>query len=245
MNHGANLMILQMIHQFLPVRRYMNDKLVPGRIRPFPHPGQDQVRIFEFVQIPRCQPAAFCVQVIQILELDAKQPRLNLIQPTIGAHHLVMIVDTAAIIPEHFEIFCQLFIIGRNTAAIPECTAALGGIKAETADVSYGADFPSLPVIPMALRTVFNDSQMVVMRNGHDLIHITGLSKEMHRQNRLGRRRNCCLYLVCIDVVIRIRLYKNRLRSVHGNAHHTGNIGIGADNHLVPFSDSQQAKGNP
>ena len=97
----------------------------------------------------------------------------------------------------------------------------------------------------VALGAVLHEPKAVFLHDPADLIHVAGLAEEMYRQNGLRLGRDGGLDAAGVDVVVFVRLHEHGRGAVDGNAHHAGDIGVRADDDLVPRTDAQQAKGHP
>ena len=62
----------------------------------------------------------------------------------------------------------------------------------------------------------------------------------MHRQNGLCAGRDGGLDFVRVDVVMPVRLHEHGRRAVDGNAHHAGDVCVGAHDHLIARADIQK-----
>ena len=97
----------------------------------------------------------------------------------------------------------------------------------------------------MALRAVLHEPEAVFLHDPADLIHVAGLAEEMHGQNGPGSGRDGSLDAAGVDVVVFVRLDKHGRSAVDGDTHHAGDVGVCADDDLVPRPDAQKAKGHP
>ena len=242
---GADALPPQPVRHGVPAAGQVDHILVPAAVRPGADPGFVQAGVGELGVIPGGQAAALGVELLQVGQLDPQQPGLQFIQPAVGAHHLVLVAHPAAVVAEHPAPVGQVGVVGGDAAGVPEGPAALGGVKAETAHVPQAAHHPVMPVVAVALGAVLHHFQVVAAGNVHDLVHVAALAVEMHRQDGFGAGGDGSLDLAGVDVVILVRLHKDRRGPVDGDAHDAGNVGVGADDDLVPRPNVQQAESDP
>lgn len=96
----------------------------------------------------------------------------------------------------------------------------------------------------MGLGAIFDDEQIMLFPERRKRIHIRRLAVQMHHKDRLGLRRYFRFELLHIEIVIRIRLDKNRGRAINRNPHHTSNVGIAQYRDPVAGANAQQAQRN-
>ena len=73
-----------------------------------------------------------------MLQLDAKDRRLDGVQPAVDPKLQVMVLWVRSVDAEHANMLCQSVIIGSHHAPVPVAAEILCGEEAETPDVPHG-----------------------------------------------------------------------------------------------------------
>ena len=78
-----------------------------------------------------------------------------------------------------------------------------------------------------------------------NFVHICHMAIEMNHHDGFGSVRNLFFYFIRINLVIGVRLYKDRGSAVDGDSHDAGDISIALNEDFVAGADTQQPHGNP
>src|SRR4051812_11236757 len=107
----------------------------------------------------------------------------------------MFVASQSAVIGDLARLHCQRFVIRAEAPGITISAEVFAWVKAETSDVAECADLPPLVSRAMRLGAIFDHPQFVFARDGHDLVHLSGQSIEMHRDDGLGAARDLRLNL--------------------------------------------------
>ena len=111
--------------------------------------------------------------------------------------------------------------------------AILGGVMlasniAETSMLIYGGTIGWMGAMSIECLAVMALYCYLIYR-----FDITCITEHMHRHDTYRMARNFLFNFIRINAVERIRFHKHRGCAVHGDTHHTGNIGIALDDHFI------------
>ncbi len=113
---------------------------------------------------------------------------LHLVQARVHAELRVVVSRCLSAVPQALCACKELWIAGRESAAIPQGAKVLGGIEAVRRGGAEAADRPPPAGGQVRLAAVFDNRQVVTLRHCHDGGHVSRLSVEVHRQDRGGAR---------------------------------------------------------
>src|SRR5216683_3769189 len=120
-------------------------------------------------------------------QLGVQKTGLNRIQSAVIAFNVVIILSCLTVISQHLDPFYETRIVGRNCSGISASSEILPGIKAERRRTSHGACFHPAIVLArkilgsMRLTSIFNHDQAVLRSKVENLVHVSALAIEMHR----------------------------------------------------------------
>ena len=92
------------------------------------------------------------------------------------------------VIAEDFELFDPLGIVAADRSAVAEATEILAREEAESSVGTDGADPAALVFRADGLTGVFDHDEPMLLRQGHDRVHVGRLTEEVDRYDRLGVR---------------------------------------------------------
>ena len=156
-----------------------------------------------------------------------------------------MVADTAAVVAEGAEFLRQRLVVRQDAAAVAESAQPLGGVKAEAAHVAEGAQRFPVKMSAVGLRAVFDHPQVMLPGDFHYPAHIAAHAVEMHGHEGLRAGRDGRFDFFRIQIVIFVRLHKDRRCARLRNAHHTGDVGVGTDDDFVSRADVQKMHAHP
>ena len=174
-----------------------------------------------------------------MLQLDAQDDGLQLIQPAVVANDIVMIAFTAAVIAQHAQLIGALFAIGCDQSAITKTAQVLAGEKAEGTEVTEAAGLFVIDVCAERLCAVFNNFQTFIITQSLQSIHIDRLAEQMHGNDRPGFAGNGLLNLVEVDVKgVRIDINEHRDGADIADGFCRGDKGKRRGDDFVTFTDA-------
>ena len=244
MDHRADFPLGQKRSQFVPVLG-VDDKLVPRAVAVRADAGQADAGVRNAVQIPGGDLVPLCVHLVQMGQLHPKQPRLQLVQTAVGPHHVEVVADTAAVVAEGTEFLRQPVVIRQDAATVAESAQPLGGVKAEAAHIAEGAQRFPVKMSAVGLRAVFDHPQVMLPGDFHYPAHIAAHAVKVYGHNRLCAGRDGRFDFFRVQIVIFVRFHENRRCASLRNAHHTGDVGVGADDDFVSRADVQKMHAHP
>src|ERR1700678_733641 len=110
----------------------------------------------------------------------------------------------------------------------------------EGRNMSQRAHGAALVRRPLSLRAIFDDSQIVLRRQLHDLIHIAGPSREVDRDDRARSRSNRAPYGFHSDVLtVGVHIDANRTSPPHHNATRGCNERARSRNHFIAATNAK------
>ena len=134
--------------------------------------------------INRCDRPTPFVELVQMRQLHAQDRRLQLVQAAVGAARLMSIAADLPVVAQLAQFFRQRVIIGDHRAAIAIRAHIFGRIKAERAQLADRPDL-ALPIQrAVSLGAIFNQQQIVSLRQSQQRIHIRSPAIQMHSDNR-------------------------------------------------------------
>src|SRR5438067_7191901 len=109
--------------------------------------------------------------------------------------------------------------------------------------MAQGASTLAFVLRPLSLSIVLNHLESAAARNGHDWIHISGLTIKMNRDNSLGALCDSFLNAHRINIAgFRIRLDWYWNCACVGNRKPRRDVGIRRDNNFVSWPDVQRSQ---
>src|SRR5262249_12746533 len=112
-------------------------------------------------------------------------------------------------------------------------------IKTEAGKMTDAAAALSIVFRAMCLRGIFDQPQIMPLRNLEERFHIRGLAVEMNRNDRSRAGRACCFHLIRVDVVCsRINIYEDGPRAHKRDRFGSGDECMSCCDHLVARSDA-------
>ena len=145
----------------------------------------------------------------------------------------VIFTAVCSLFPDNLRFLHVLLVPDQQCAALSH-TVIFRLMKAETAEISDGAQGSALVGGHNPLCCILYHCQMILFRNGHDCVHLTGHAGIMNRRNCPCALCHCIFYQFFINVhSIRPDIHEHR----HGSSEHES-IGsrhesIRRHNHLV------------
>ena len=142
------------------------------------------------------KPAQFGRQVLSVavaglglgfepFELRVEDCALKFAQPVIGRHDMVFVPKTTAYAPAVMDRPTGLRqrVIRRGDEAAFAAGEIFAGLEGERSQVTDGAG-GALPIKrSVGMGRIFNHHQFMPLGDGHDGIHVRGLSRYVHRHN--------------------------------------------------------------
>ncbi len=214
-------------------------------IRALGLPRQGERGSRKFLMIELRDGAAFPVQFVEEFQFDAEERGLDAVEAARPAD-LVMdkrIVDPLAEIAVLDAFFKELFIRGRDHAAVPDPAEVLGRVKTETARVAKRAGHDLVPERPVGLAGVFDHFQFFALREVHERGHVRALSEKMNREHGLGPSADRLRGRFRVQIERRFLYVREDRRGTQ--MHHRKGRGCerkGRHDDLVPFFDAQRAQ---
>ena len=231
---------IETLLQLLPPFRADGEDM-PDRNGIFRDMGQDELRILDLGKIAPGRPPAVLIDLRKKGELRIQKGSLQLIETGITALTDMMILIIRAVISELTHLPRDLRIVCHDRPRIPERAQVLPGIEAKARGDPEGADHPPLIERAVRLRAVLHHIEASPLCDFHDLIHLAGLSVEMHRDQSAGPSRNFLLDPLRVNVKgPDIRLHKYGKRSGIGHSERRRDIGIGRHDDLIPRADPER-----
>ncbi len=117
-----------------------------------------------------------------MLELDADDRRLDLVEPAVEPDLFVMITHLAAMVPQAQQMLCKIIIICDHHASVAVSAEVLAREKAEAAKITDSAGLFPMIFGAKGLRAILDDLEAVLFCEFHKPIHVSGLSIKMHRE---------------------------------------------------------------
>ena len=148
-------------------------------------------------------------------------------------------VLSCAVLLQRPENRIQLWAFCRHHSPVSHTAQILGRIEGEAAHICRRSDVSPMIHTSNGLGRIFNHSQLILLCDGTDRIHITGSAKNMDRQNGTSLGRNRSLNFCRIQSKIFVpNIYKNRHRSNRCNGFRSGEKSKGSCNDLVARTNS-------
>jgi hypothetical protein len=119
---------------------------------------------------------ATTVPLVQVGQLDAQERCLHLVEATVDAGHLVMVLLPRPIVPQHAKAIRQVIVVGGDGPAIAKSAEVFAWVKAKAAAVRQGAGAAAAVRGPVGLGRILDYFQSVTARNCCDCIHIGRLA---------------------------------------------------------------------
>src|SRR6185503_6036241 len=136
---------------------------------------------------------------LDILHLNAEHRALNTFEPVVKAFEIVVISALSAPVAQYAQLACIVSVAGGHRATLAIRAQVLAWVKAEAAHVANAADAPPLVLGAMRLRGILDQYQVVPPRDRQNRVHIGRAAIQVHRQDRLGTRRDRGLDLGWVD----------------------------------------------
>src|SRR5689334_23044743 len=110
--------------------------------------------------------------------------------------------------------------------------------------MAEGADGPAAPLGTVRLGTILDDDKVAPFRQSHDLIHFTGPTGEVHRNDGARTRGDGALDRLHGNVLrVGIHIREYRLRTTHHDSARGSNEGARRGDYLVPRTDAEGVQG--
>src|SRR4030042_3624966 len=134
-----------------------------------------QSGVFSSLGIPR----------IEVSELDGQHSSLDPVQPEIAAYHVVKVSRILAVVAKDFELLGEFLSVRSDQSAIAESPEVLGRIKRETAAITEIAALDAVPAGTDCLSGIFDNGNLMPLRDLVDGFHPGRLPEHMHGDYRL------------------------------------------------------------
>ena len=126
---------------------------------------------------------------------------LNSVQPEIATHKLVKVLGPGAMIPQQSYVIGECWIVRRHHTPISKTAQVLGRKEAEAAQMPHGAGPSALVFRTYGLSGIFDNVQIVAVRDLHDRVDVSHLAKEVNRDDGACALRDLGLNGLGVDVV--------------------------------------------
>ena len=167
-------------------------------------PGQgdslQQLRLSEQLFVPDRIPSAPLTPLIQMVQLDSQDRRLQRIQPAIHSHQFMHIADSAAMDTEDGHRITQSTLVCRDQTAIAEPTEVLGRKETETAEIPERSRLHSISGRPDRLTGIFDHPDSTALGNFTNRFHLGTLPVQVDGNDRFGASGHLPLDLARIHV---------------------------------------------
>ncbi len=142
--------------------------------------------------VARRRLATQLVPAVDLVEEDAQEGRLHLVETRVVAHVLEQLLVARAVEAEHAHAGRQLLVVGGDQAAVPEAEEVLGREEAEGGSDALLPD----PVASEGLGSVLDHRQSV----RRQLVDLDRAAEERYRHDRLGVGRDLARDVGGVDV---------------------------------------------
>ena len=194
---------------------------------------REQLFVARRVRLPGRRPP------VEVFQLDRHHRRLQRIEAEIPADLAVVVLRLRAVVAQDRRMLGLRRVLHRQHAAVAEAAEILRREERETAVVADAARALPLPLRTDRLRGVFDHRQLVRPRHRHHRVHVRHLPVEMHRDDRLGLRRDRRGQLRHVEVERdRIDVHEDRRGPDPRNRPHRREKRVGRRDHFVARPDA-------
>src|SRR5947207_3241701 len=192
MNQCSDAPISQLLLKRVAARRF-HDVKVPDWISPIWNERKNQVvRLRQSLLVALCGSLSSLVPFVQLLKLDAKKGRLELIEARIVAFHVIVIFLFRTVIAQRSDTVGKFWIVRCHRAGVTERAEIFAWIKTVAGGMAERAGAAAFIASALGLCVVFNDLESVLFGDIHQGIHVRRLAVEVNRHDRFrfgGKRR--------------------------------------------------------
>src|SRR5690606_20201821 len=185
--------------------------------------------------------ASRLVPLVEVVELDAEDGRLESIEAAVVSSQLVEIATvTSAVVSELAYSAGELGVVSDDGATVPECAEVLSRVEAEARGMSertYASPFPACAV---GLGCVLDDGDPSPLGDLEDSRHVDRLTVEVHRDHSCGALVQCLGHAFgSQEKGLRIDIHEPRGPSYRRDGSGRGDERVGRHDHLVAGPDTQ------
>jgi hypothetical protein len=204
------------------------------------HCRQCQVDSSEFLAITGSDFTSTSDPVIEVLELDAEERGLKLVQPRIATASRKVVAALSSIVAQLTHSLSKHRIVRGHGSSIAERTQILRRVKTPRSGIAPTTDWSTIVRGTVRLRGIKYQSYTVLRRKFLEAIDINGSTVEMNwEKSRSPQADRCFGRGRSHDVRDRIRLDRHRSRSHCGNSKPSGDVGIRGDDHFISGTDPE------
>src|SRR3989338_1998952 len=172
----------------------------------------------------------------QLLQLCQSNGGSDVSQAVIEAYKIMVIFFFGAMTYDFTKLGSDNRIICRHHAPFSG-GHIFSGIKRKTSRAKRAYFFP-LKFCAMRLAGVFNDEQIMSLGYFYNLVHLTTLPEEMHREDSLSFGSDGSLNKMGINVkCLFIDINKHRISTTHTDGIGSGNKGERCGDDLIPWAN--------
>src|SRR5262249_10879928 len=126
---------------------------------------------------------------------------LQRIEPTVESYEVMIVPGLLTMVAEHFQLGCQVAVVGRDEPTVAEAAEVLGRIEAEAGGRADRAGADAVVFGPNRLARVFYDWNATGGAGDLlDLLHFGALAEEVDRDDRLRVRADFVEHVGRVDV---------------------------------------------
>jgi len=191
-------------------------------------------------------PVARLVPSGELAQPDGQDGRLQRVQPGVGPLLDVVVLRLLAVVPQPPDPVREPSVTGGDHPGVAARAEVLARVEAEAPERAHGAAGPAPVRRAVRLCRVLHHVQAVGTREVEDRVHVGCLAGEVHRDDRLGPRRDGRTDLAAVDQVgARVAVDQDRPGADRAHRQGGGDIGVRRQDHLVPWNDVECGQRQP
>src|SRR5690606_18670601 len=172
--------LFQRCEHRVPVVQLHHEEVV-DRLSLGPLPDRVHRKVGKSLEVVARDRASRLVPLVEVVELDAEDGRLESIEAAVVSSQLVEIATvTSAVVSELAYSAGELGVVSDDGATVPECAEVLSRVEAEARGMSertYASPFPACAV---GLGCVLDDGDPSPLGDLEDSRHVDRLTVEVH-----------------------------------------------------------------
>merc|ERR1719316_1914190 len=198
----------------------------------------------EEFRVTSCNATPVGIALVQVAKLDAEDCGLDSVKTRVSSLDIMVIFDLGAPATPTSDIFRHFVVIGGHTAAISPCTQVLAGIEGPSASITKRTNSLPLELGTLGLSTVLNNIEVMLLRDCHNSIHISWVTVQMHRTDRLCPTGDLGLDLVAIDCFqVRVDVTENKVRAIVADTKARSYEGVSLSDDFIAWTNSKCFEG--